>query len=120
MRCKYPFKFASLSCNRTASLTPRLSIMTSFISAQHFGESSSIGGSGVVVCGSPNETPNDPAEGYQFDVSTRRNIDLWGLGSQREHLWVMVGLTSEDQLRQRVAWVRLRCYILCFLMVSFY
>jgi len=72
--------------------------------AQHFGETSSIGGSGVVVCGSPFEAPNDPSEGYQFDMTTRRNIDLWGLGSQREHLWVMVGLTSVDQLRQRVAW----------------
>jgi hypothetical protein len=71
--------------------------------AQHFGESVSKGGSGTVVCGSPFEVDNDPALGYQFDVTTGQDT-VWGLEHQREHVWTMVGLKAEDQLRQRVAW----------------
>lgn len=109
----------SMNCLHKYLLRCQLKMTAVFNRAQHFGETSSVGGSGVVVCGSPFEAPNDPSEGYQFDMTTRRNIDLWGLGSQREHLWVMVGLTSEDQLRQRVAWVRSCLSIRLVLIVSF-
>ena len=71
--------------------------------ADFFGESSDIGGSGIVVCGSPNESANSPALGYQFDITTGRDTE-WGLDRQREYIWAMIGLQSEDQLRQRVAW----------------
>jgi len=71
--------------------------------ADFFGDSGSIGGAGVLVCGSPNESANDPSLGYQFDVSTGQDTES-GLERQREYVWTMVGLNAEDQLRQRVAW----------------
>jgi hypothetical protein len=71
--------------------------------ADFFGDSGSIGGAGVLVCGSPNECANDPSVGYQFDVNTGQDTE-WGLWRQREYVWTMVALNAEDQLRQRVAW----------------
>lgn len=71
--------------------------------AQYFGESSTIGGSGVVVCGSPYETANDPSHGQVFEVTTGKDTD-WGLWRQRESVFAMAGLHADDQLRQRVAW----------------
>jgi hypothetical protein len=50
--------------------------------AEHFGESVSTRGSGIVVCGSPNEVANDPTLGYQFDVTTGADT-VWGLERQR-------------------------------------
>eukprot|EP00804_Cyclotella_cryptica_P009369 CCRYP_018076-RB/>CCRYP_018076-RB protein AED:0.03 eAED:0.03 QI:374/1/1/1/0.94/0.9/20/617/4181 len=71
--------------------------------ADYFGESASTGGEGIIVCGSPNESANDPSLGYQFDVTTGQDTER-GLEHQREYVWTMVGLNSDDQLRQRVAW----------------
>lgn len=70
--------------------------------AEHFG-STSTGGAGIMVCGSPNEVGNDPALGYQFDVVTGQDTE-WGLERQREYVWTTIGLNADDQLRQRVAW----------------
>jgi hypothetical protein len=71
--------------------------------SEYFGESVSTGGAGIMVCGSPNEVANDPTLGYQFDVVNGQDTE-WGLEHQREYVWAMVGLNSDDQLRQRVAW----------------
>lgn len=69
----------------------------------YFGDSESTGGAGTVVCGSPFEVANDQTLGYQFDVVTGEDTE-WGLEHQREHVWTMIALKSDDQLRQRVAW----------------
>eukprot|EP00804_Cyclotella_cryptica_P014145 CCRYP_005584-RA/>CCRYP_005584-RA protein AED:0.03 eAED:0.03 QI:259/1/1/1/0.94/0.9/20/117/3951 len=71
--------------------------------SDYFGDSVSIAGAGIMVCGSPNESANNPSLGYQFDVSTGQDTES-GLERQREYIWTMVGLNAEDQLRQRVAW----------------
>lgn len=71
--------------------------------AEFFGESVSMEGAGIMICGSPNEGANDPRLGYQFDVATGQDTE-WDLQRQREFVWTMVGLNAEDQLRQRVAW----------------
>lgn len=54
-------------------------------------------GSGIMVCGSPNEAANDPSLGYQFDVTTGEYIE-WGLERQPEYVWVMIGLNAQDQV----------------------
>lgn len=71
--------------------------------AQFFDDSISTGRYGTIVCGSPHETANDPKLGYQFDVVTGEDT-VWGLDHQREYVWTMIALNSEDQLRQRIAW----------------
>ena len=71
--------------------------------AEHFGAETGIVGGGVVVCGSPYETANDPQEGQVFDIPHGRDTE-WNLWRNREYTWMHVGLTAPDQLRQRVAW----------------
>ena len=71
--------------------------------AEYFGANTELAGTGIMTCGSPYETSNDPTEGQVFEVNTGRNT-AWGLSSQREHAWAHIGLTAPDQLRQRVAW----------------
>ena len=71
--------------------------------AEHFGVSTELGGTGVIVCGSPFESANDPSLGKVFDAVTGRDTS-WDMWRQREYTWMQVGLTAPDQLRQRVAW----------------
>lgn len=53
----------------------------------YFGDLDALGGSGTMVCGSPNEVSNDQTLGYQFDVVTGEDTEsTWGLGSQRGEL----------------------------------
>ena len=66
-------------------------------------------GSGSVVCPSPGEVANDPEGDVLFDMTRDREIDGGGAVRtdfewQRFSLWVMVALSANDQLRQRVAW----------------
>ena len=70
---------------------------------EFFGQDSASSGGGIMVCGSPFETANDPSYGKVFQVMHRRDTD----GDQdehREHTWLHLALTANDQLRQRVAW----------------
>lgn len=71
--------------------------------AEHFGADTAIEGGGILVCGSPGETANDPSLGQVFEVIHGRDTDgrPW---RQREYTWLHVALTAPDQLRQRVAW----------------
>lgn len=71
--------------------------------AKYFGEDTIVGGGGIIVCGSPFESANDPSVGNVFEVATGRDT-AWDLWRQREFTWLQVGLTAPDQLRQRVAW----------------
>ena len=65
-------------------------------------------GSGSVVCPSPGEVANDPEGDLLFDMTHNREADGTGVRTdfewQRFSLWVMVALSANDQLRQRVAW----------------
>jgi len=71
--------------------------------AEYFGAETNVGGGGIIVCGSPYESANDPGVGHVFEVATGRDTS-WDLWRQREFTWIQVGLTAPDQLRQRVAW----------------
>jgi len=71
--------------------------------AQHFGAATEVGGGGVVVCGSPDETANDRSLGQLFEFRHRK-ATAWGTERQREHIWTQIALGAPDQLRQRVAW----------------
>ena len=65
-------------------------------------------GPGSVVCPSPGEVANDPEGDNLFDMTHNREADGTGVRTdfewQRFSLWMMVGLSANDQLRQRVAW----------------
>lgn len=71
--------------------------------AQHFGAELHLDGGGVLVCGSPYESENDPKLGKLFEMVTGRETS-WDLWRQREDVWINIGLTAKDQLRQRIAW----------------
>ena len=74
--------------------------------AEHFGGETEVGGGGIVVCGSPDEVPNDPSLGHEhhvFTAVTGRDL-VGGLHRQREHTWTNVALFAEDQLCQKNAW----------------
>jgi len=75
--------------------------------ADFFGISPSESGYGVVVCGSPGEVATDKTMDSSFDLSSRSSRDTTStseLQRQREVVWTMVALYSQDQLRQRMAW----------------
>lgn len=73
---------------------------------------------GRIVCGSPNEVANVPSLGDGYTdiataTTTQRALDrdvprdttpVRIFGNQREYIWSQIALTSDDQLRQRVAW----------------
>jgi hypothetical protein len=65
-------------------------------------------GRGSVVCPSPGEVANNPGGDNLFDITRNREADGTGVRTdfewQRFSLWVMVALSANDQLRQRVAW----------------
>ena len=65
-------------------------------------------GPGSVVCPSPGEEANDPEGDNLFDMTHNREADGTGVRTdfewQRFSLWMMVGLSANDQFRQRVAW----------------
>jgi hypothetical protein len=74
------------------------------------GESRTVAAAGsVMVCGSPYEVATEhtaesgPLFKGGFDMYTRYNHTTWGLGEQRESIWIHIALNSPDQLRQRVA-----------------
>lgn len=101
--------------------------------AQYFGAETGVQGGGVMVCGSPFETANDPNLGQVFEsesvqeehlllfmsfpayslinlilctfakVTHGRDTD-WNLWRNREYVWTTVVHDSDNQLRQRVAW----------------
>ena len=61
----------------------------------------------MLVCGSPGEVRSKKEEDILFDVNTG-SIGFRSLGytrdKNRKYVWVMVALSANDQLRQRVAW----------------
>ena len=65
-------------------------------------------GSGVLVCGSPNEVASDPLEDDYFDVVHQDSdcvgcLDAYGdYFAQKQSVWTMVTLGAEDQLCQKV------------------
>jgi len=71
--------------------------------AEHFGADTELVGGGIMVCGSPFESANDPSLGHVFEVTVGRDTESIK-GTQREYTWMQVGLDAPDQLRQRVAW----------------
>jgi len=71
--------------------------------AEYYGNSIGVSGGNIMVCGSPDESANDPTLGNVFEVTTEQDTmdDLW---RQAEYSWTQIALTAPDQLRQRVAW----------------
>jgi hypothetical protein len=66
---------------------------------------------GIVVCGSPNEVANDLRLGGSqdrgaFDAVTNiyGTTDSSDIAQQKSIVWTHIALTSQDQLRQRMAW----------------
>jgi uncharacterized protein (DUF1501 family) len=75
--------------------------------AQYFGAvSETVTSGGVVVCGSIGEVANDPSSGEHFDVRSNEHTttDSTTQNNQKQVVWTEVALTSNDQLRQRMAW----------------
>jgi len=75
--------------------------------AVHYGATGDVGGSGILVCGSPGEVTNDPSLGDVFDATNDDDTDSTSSGffsRQREVTWTMSVMSAEDQLRQRAAW----------------
>ena len=70
----------------------------------YFDDSVEAGSSLSLVCGSPGEIQNDATKGFKFDASTAYQTVPWYVGDNRKYVWMMVGLSASDQLRQRVAW----------------
>jgi len=60
--------------------------------------------SSVLVCGSPGEVENDRSLGHTFDVLGNDEIGHYDTTHNRKFVWLMIVLSSSDQLRQRVAW----------------
>lgn len=62
-------------------------------------------GSAVVVCGSPNEVPNDTFGPGIFQIPYTSNIKSGSdYADQKKSAWTMIALSANDHLRQRVAW----------------
>ncbi len=72
----------------------------------YFNPSANDDNSKMLVCGSPGEISNDRGSGFLFDFKSIAEYTTvgWGVDSNRKHVWVMIALTSSDQLRQRVSW----------------
>lgn len=75
-------------------------------------------GSGVLVCGSPNEVASDPLEDDYFDVLHQDAdcvgcLDAYGdYFAQKQSVWTMTILGAEDQLCQKVSQVCLNFFVL--------
>lgn len=75
-------------------------------------------GSGVLVCGSPNEVASDPLEDDYFDVVHQDSdcvgcLDAYGdYFAQKQSVWTMVSLGAEDQLCQKVRSSLLNLFLL--------
>lgn len=80
---------------------------------------------GGMVCGSPGEVANDPSTGVNWlDISSitnararvlgvpRDSTPNYQLARQREFVWSEIALTSNDQLRQRMAWALFQIFAL--------
>ena len=74
--------------------------------AEYYNATGDIVGSGILVCGSPGEVPNDASFGSGFDVTPdgRRDVFTTDLSRAREVTWTMAVISAQDQLRQRMAW----------------
>lgn len=64
----------------------------------------------ALVCGSPNEVSNDKQGSLYrgaFDAVThgKRSTSTGDLEQQRTSIWLEIALKSQDQLRQKVAWI---------------
>jgi hypothetical protein len=70
----------------------------------YFDKSATNDNNKVLVCGSPGEVRNDRSEGFVFDVYSAFETVRWYAGSNRKFVWIMIGLSASDQLRQRIAW----------------
>ena len=63
-------------------------------------------GKNILICGSPYEYGNWMKKVPRFHLSQiiDSGMNDEEFGQQRRTVWSMIALTSEDQLRQRVAW----------------
>ena len=64
-------------------------------------------GSSVLTCGSPGEVANDASSSSVFDITRKQSEDTTPRKEyilQRGTVWTTIALTSNDQLRQRMAW----------------
>ncbi len=62
-------------------------------------------GDAVVICGSPGEVANGDIINNTFHYGETTNIKFGEeMQRQKKNVWNMIALSSEDQLRQRVAW----------------
>jgi hypothetical protein len=76
-------------------------------SIRYFGaDPRSVTDAGVVVCGSMGEVSNDPSLTEVFDFRSNENTvsSQDALNNQKRVVWTEVALSSNDQLRQRMAW----------------
>ena len=70
----------------------------------YFDKTEGSGSSKVLVCGSPGEVSSSRSEGFLFDAYSGYETVRWNAGNNRKFIWIMIGLGSPDQFRQRVAW----------------
>lgn len=73
--------------------------------------------SNVVICGSPGEVANDSGEELQFQSLMGYRTTWIRLYTQKTNAWIMAGLNSMDQLRQRVSWAMAQVSIFVYLCV---
>ena len=80
--------------------------------AEYYNATGDIGGSNLLVCGSPGEVVNNPALGAGFDIkSTMPTTSNSIFERQRGVVWTMVVLSAKDQLRQRMAWALSQIFV---------
>lgn len=70
----------------------------------YYQDKANIDTSGVLVCGSPGEVPNNKTLGFTFDVDDNFQTAYWNVDENKKNTWLMVNMNAPDQLRQRVAW----------------
>jgi len=72
----------------------------------HFSDDVGDNKSSIFVCGSPGEVGNDKKLGFRFDVFNNEQYmsGRWHKGFGRNYVWLMIVLSTVDQLRQRVAY----------------
>lgn len=71
---------------------------------KYFDDTAATDDSLSLVCGSPGEIANDETNVFMFDADTGFQTVSWSLSNNRKYVWLMVALSANDQLRQRVAW----------------
>ena len=72
----------------------------------------------MLVCGSPGETSNDKSTGFTFDANTGYTTVGWDTSHNRKYVWIMLALSSPDQLRQRVSWAMCQVSFVTFPFIS--